>query len=173
VELLDRDVDRLDGDPAHRRERACNPFLHLARDLGDDRSQPYRELEIDAGAAVAESDVEMASRPSHARAVDALRRLHHDLRERGGRDAHRSRLSGDEVHAPARAGSRAPAPSMNPVEYSPLRNSGDERMSIAASRVVGTPRTSSTRNCCRTRSICVTSSVTGCSTWSRALSSMK
>src|SRR5207249_7343044 len=125
-------------------------LLHLAHDVRDHLAVGDRKLELDTCARAADLDLEMASRPPDARALHRLGGLDDDVRQRRVGDAHVGR---ENPHAPASAGSVAPASSMNDVEYSPLRNSSLPRISTAASHVVGTTRTSSSRSARRARSM--------------------
>src|SRR2546422_9221515 len=81
LELLDREVDVLDVETAHRLQSRRDPLLHLLCELGKNDSVANRELERDGGAAAVDLDLEPAPGPAHTGAVDRLGRAADDLRE--------------------------------------------------------------------------------------------
>src|SRR5207247_2251573 len=141
VHLLERHVDRGKPDAAHRGDGVVDSRLHVAGDLRQHEAETGRERELEPVAV--ERDL---ARPPHTDSVDAL----------GGADdepcegAVAELDSGREVHSATASSS---ADSSHDVEYSPLRNASLATISCAASRVVGTPSSSSSPSARRARSI--------------------
>src|SRR5206468_2085320 len=131
-----------------------DPLLNLARGLRDHAPVCERERERHLRRLAFDLELDASPRLVHLDALDALGCGRHDLRDDAVRDDERTAVARElDAHAAPNARSESPASSRKLVEYSPRRNASLSRISIATSRVVGTPRTSSSRSVRTARTI--------------------
>src|SRR5439155_7107040 len=151
-DFLDGDVDTPDPNRTHGGKRVGHALLHLARRLRKHEPVARRQLQPHARLTKRDVDVEPTASTTDLHAVNGLRGLDDETGQ--GRRSHRDRacwLRNDEAHAAPTAANCVSSRKL--VEYRPLRNASLARISIAAARVVGTPRSSSSPSAPNARSI--------------------